>query len=164
MIGRAPPLAALALAACGEGGAPEARDPPIAEAVQRKSPAPSPPPGATAPPAADKSRAASDSAAEVVRDYHRLIGAGDYGAAWRLREASPRNPAEEAFAAAYRQYAEYRVTVGAPSEPVSAGGWDYVEVPVQIYGRTRAGAPFASAGTVTVRRRTGSSRWRIAPG
>jgi hypothetical protein len=65
------------------------------------------------------------------------------------------------FAAAFERYASHRATVGAPSRPVEAGGWFYVEVPVQTYGTMRDGTPFGSAGIVTLRRRQGGGDWRI---
>lgn len=156
------PAAVLALAACGEPEQPQPRKEARNAVVPTAPPASAP--VAPSPPARGGGEAAAGSAAAVVRNYHRAIAERDYRAAWRLREASPRNPTEQAFAAAYSRYAEYRATVGTPSESVSAGGWDYVEVPVQIEGRGKAGEPFASAGTVTVRRRSGSGAWRIAPG
>lgn len=85
-------------------------------------------------------------------------------AAYRLREPGRRGATQEAFAASFADYAEYRGAVGAASEPVTSRGWDYVEVGVQIIGRTKTGRPFSSAGTVTLRRRSGSGDWRIYPG
>lgn len=99
----------------------------------------------------------------MLKQYYALLEAGEYAAAYRLREPNPRAPTAQAFAASFSDYAEYRGAVGSASEPLSSGGWDYVEVGVQIIGRTRAGRPFSSAGTVTLRRRTGSTQWRISP-
>lgn len=100
----------------------------------------------------------------MLQRYYDLIESGDTAAAYRLRESGGRDPSEQQFAASFADYAEYRGAVGTASEPVTSGGWDYVEVSVQIIGRTKAGRPFSSAGTVTLRRRTGSGDWRIYPG
>ena len=58
----------------------------------------------------------------------------------------------ERFRANFAAYERYRATVGTPGEPVSAGGWIYVEVPVMITGRMRGGKPFGSGGSVSLRR------------
>lgn len=91
-------------------------------------------------------------AAEVLRTYYALIGQGRYEEAWALRIPGPRGPSAAEFAASFADYVEYRAEVGPPSEMQGAAGSVYVEVPVQIYGRTREGRPFSSAGTVTMRR------------
>ena len=68
-------------------------------------------------------------------------------------------------------YRSYRADVGAPSRPVEAGGWQYVEVPVMITGAFKGGKPFASAGSVTLRRAVAArdaapaeKRWHIHTG
>jgi hypothetical protein len=116
-----------------------------------------------APAAPPAIKAESGSALAVLKRYYALIERGDYAGAHRLREPNPRGASAAAFAAGFADYAEYRGAVSSASEPVSSGGWDYVEVAVQIIGRTKAGRPFSSAGTVTLRRRSGSTQWRISP-
>lgn len=145
---------ALLLVGCSEQGA--------------DRPKPKPKPSAEAPtlqfeaPPVEKPVAVhgGEGAAEVMQRYYALIGAGDYAEAYALREPAKGAPNAEAFAENFRRYAEYRATVGTPSEPVESGGWLYVEVPVQTYGRMKDGSPLASGGTVTLRRRP-SGDWRI---
>lgn len=103
-------------------------------------------------------------AAEVVKLYYGLIGERQFDAAWRLRELTARSPTAEQFAANYSDYAQLRANVGPASEAAPAGGWLYVEVPVQTYGRMRDGRPFGSAGTLTLRRRQSGGDWRIYGG
>ncbi|HEX8535290.1 MAG TPA: hypothetical protein VF662_14085 [Allosphingosinicella sp.] len=96
-----------------------------------------------------------------MQSYYALIEAGKYGDAYKLREPAPGAPSAEAFAQSFERYAEHHATVGRPSEPVQSGGWLYVEVPVQTYGRMKDGSPLASGGTVTLRRRATGGAWRI---
>jgi len=102
-----------------------------------------------------------DGAAQVLHTYYTLIEARRYREAYALREPGRGAASEADFAANFDRYAEYRATIGTPSEPVESGGWDYVEVPVQPYGRMKDGSPIGSAGTVTLRRRAGGGEWRI---
>ena len=105
-------------------------------------------------------------AANVLQTYYALIEAGKYADAWKLREQSrkARSSDAAAFARQFERYAEYHAQVGSPSPVHGAAGSLYVEVPVQLYGRTKEGKPFSTAGTVTLRRSNapgGSSEWRI---
>ena len=149
------------LAACGGEGEKPPPAPPKPEQVTELQPAvqrdAATPPGAPAP-------VSSSSAVAVLQRYYDLIAAGELAAAYRLREPGRRGATEQAFAASFADYEEYRGAVGAASEQVTSGGWDYVEVGVQIIGRAKSGRPFSSAGTVTLRRRSGSSEWRVYPG
>jgi hypothetical protein len=153
--------AAFLLAGCGQEPAP-----PI-QAPKRTvpAPAPAPPIEAKPEPLSERSYSATSEqgAAEVLKDYYALIGAGRYGEAYKLREQRKGAATEADFAASYGRYAEYRATVGTPSRPVAAGEWLYVEVPFQMYGRMKSGAPMASAGTMTLRRpaREPNAPWRI---
>lgn len=99
----------------------------------------------------------------MLQTYYALIEAGKFGEAYRLRESSRNAASEAAFAGSYGRYAEHHATVGAPSRIAEAGGWLYVEVPVQMYGRMKTGAPMASAGTITLRRPATepNAPWRI---
>ena len=149
--------AVFLLAGCGE-------EPPPAPEPKRKTAMPAVP-AAVAPqaPAPMSSPAAGEDAAGVLKRYYALIGAGRYGEAYKLREQGKGGASEADFVASYGRYAEYRATVGTPSQPAAAGGFVYVEVPVQMYGRMNSGAPMASAGTMTLRRAVGepNARWRI---
>jgi ketosteroid isomerase-like protein len=147
----------LLLSACGEEPASPPPEPRRASQTPPLPPAPGAAPAAEQPPAA----AGAEDAAEVVRTYYSLIGARRYGEAHALREPAEGAPGGEAFAAAFEPYAEYRATIGTPSKPVESGGWLYVEVPVQPYGRMKDGRPLASAGTLTLRRRKQGGQWRI---
>lgn len=116
-------------------------------------PAPAPASDATprevAPEAPDGADARA--AADVLKAYYRLIEAGRYEQAWRLRGESDAGDASD-FAAHFGDYAEYHATVGNPSEVQGAAGSSYVEIPVQLYGQMKSGESFGSAGTVTLRR------------
>jgi hypothetical protein len=105
------------------------------------------------------SSADAGDAADVLRRYYALIGQGRYSEAHKLREAGGADAG--AFAAYFERFASHGVTVGTPSEPVEAGGWHYVEVPVHSYGMMKDGKVFGSAGTMTLRRRTQGGGWRI---
>jgi hypothetical protein len=113
----------------------------------------------------------AQSAANVVQTYYALLEAGRAAEAWRLwsgaGEASGLGAAE--FAARRSRYREYHAEIFAPGAIEGAAGSLYVDVPVRVYGRTAAGAPFERRGTVTLRRVNdvpGSTaeqrRWHIA--
>ncbi len=106
----------------------------------------------------------AQAAATALQTYYALIQAGKYREAWKLRSPE-RGGDESAFAESFGRYASYRADVGAPSQPAAADGWLYVEVPVQIYVRTKSGEASSSAGSVTLRRRDKGSaterQWRI---
>ena len=114
----------------------------------------------------------SGDAAATLKAYYARIEAGDYDTAWAMRsdeagdEAGDR--AKRRFADNFKAYSSYQADVGAPSEPVQARGWAYVEVPVMIRGNFRGGKPFSSAGSVTVRKaisgREAGGGWRIYTG
>ncbi len=146
---------ALLLAACGDEAAPT----PTARNPEKQAPAAPPAAAASADIDQSKSAAETGDAANVLRRYYALIGERRYSEAHKLRE---RNGADaDAFAAHFEQFASHGVTVGTASEPVEAGGWLYVEVPVHTYGAMKDGTPFGSAGTVTLRRRKSGREWRI---
>jgi hypothetical protein len=120
-------------------------------------------PGASAPEALAE---ASDAAA-TLRRYYAAIEARDYDTAWAMRSGPATDAERQRFAANFKAYERYRATVGVSSEPVEAGGWAYVEVPVMIYGSYRGGKPFGSSGSVSLRRATSAPaaprerRWHI---
>ncbi|HEY0413007.1 MAG TPA: hypothetical protein VGD66_07690 [Allosphingosinicella sp.] len=149
-------IAPLLLFACD-------KPPPAPQPKQRTGPVATRPaqrqPEQPAPPAA-----AGDAAATLAR-YYSHIEQGDYDGAWAMRTASD-GIDRARFAANFKVYESYRAQVGAPSLPVRAGDWDYVEVPVMITGRLRGGRAFGSAGSVSLRRaHDGSDRaWRVFTG
>jgi hypothetical protein len=113
-------------------------------------------------------RRESGDAATMLRLYYARIEAGDYDSAWAMRSGDDGEAARRRFADNFKAYASYRADVGTPSEPVQAQGWSYVEVPVMISGTFRGGKPFASAGSVTVRKADSGPEagegWRIYTG
>lgn len=143
-----PVLTTLLLLQGCEWGVEQEQPPARAEENAVKA-APAPAPAATA-----QSDDAGESAAEVLRRYYRLIESGRYSEAWAMRSASKAGSAE--FARNFAAYESYRVTVGTPTEPVEAGGWAFVEVPIMITGRMKGGEPFGSAGSISMRRAAGA--------
>ncbi|HEX5751812.1 MAG TPA: MliC family protein [Archangium sp.] len=139
-----------------------ASDPGVVCRVSVDAPVSPPPPGAPgglpddrtplseAPTGPKSPQAAGD----VVQTYFALLEAGKYGDAWRLwsddGKASQRT--EAGFAADFDRYASYHAQVGAPGRPEGAAGSVYVQVPVVIYGRFKAGNELHQSGTVTLRR------------
>ena len=115
----------------------------------------------------EQDRKASGDAATTLKRYYARIEAGDYDSAWELRSGERNEAARRRFADNFRAYRSYRADVGTPSEPVTANGFSYVEVPVMIRGSFRGGKPFASAGSVTLRRAIsgeGERGWRVYTG
>lgn len=92
-------------------------------------------------------------AANVVQTYYALLEAGKYGQAYALWEQGAAGMSEGAFAASFAKYREYHANIGAPG-PIDAGaGQRYVTVPVQVYGRLKAGSqPFNMRGSVILHR------------
>jgi hypothetical protein len=161
---RSPPLALLAfllLAACGrDSGTPR-------QSEQHEVSAQPPMPELQPPVATRQDREESGDAAAALERYYAAIEAGDYDSAWAMRSGESGDEARRRFADNFKAYQSYQADVGTPSEPVEAGGWAYVEVPVMIRGTFRGGKTFASAGSVTVRRSTsadGERGWRIYTG
>ena len=154
-------LVAACLAATGCGEEEPRPPPPKKNAAAQVQPAPSPPVPAPEPEAGPSKSGSggAEEAARTLQRYHDLIGAGDYEAAQRLREKDGHTLAD--FAANFERYAEYRATVGQPSQVAEWGDWLYVEVPVQRYGKYKSGSAFANAGTVTLRRPKTGGPWRI---
>jgi hypothetical protein len=139
-------LLLLCLAGCGEAK-PEASPPqskPRVEALAAPAPA-------VAPKAAEE---AGEDARDMLRHYYGHIEAGRYAQAWAMRGG--KREGAEAFARNFAAYQTYRVTVGEPSQPVTAGGWSFVEVPVMITGTLKGGKGFGSAGSISLRRAAGA--------
>lgn len=151
----------LLLAACG-------RDPEEARQADNLAKAAQPPMPELEPPLPTaQDREDSGDAATTLKRYYARIEAGDYDAAWAMRSGERSEGARRRFAENFRAYRSYNADVGTPSEPVTADGFAYVEVPVMIRGTFRGGKPFASAGSVTVRRATtgdGDRGWHIYTG
>ena len=141
----------LALAACGRD-APEARSPdrnqPAAAAGVAAAPNEAEPPVV----ATGARREEGRTAIAVLRRYYDHIEAGRYRDAWAMRSAS--DEGLERFAQNFAAYDRYQVTLGNPTQPVEAGGWRYVEVPIQILGTLKGGKGFGSVGSITMRRAT----------
>ena len=144
-----PFLAVLLLtAACGgESEAPE-------DTQNRVRAARPPMPELEPPMPTEADRAEAGDAAATLKRYYARIEAGEYDAAWSMRSGDGGDEARRRFADNFRAYETYHADVGAPSEPVEANGWAYVEVPVMIRGAFRGGKGFASSGSVTLRRAT----------
>jgi hypothetical protein len=178
-------LAASLLGACGgpdPAAAPGARnDHPAASTDNRlvRAPVEPAPPGTsgglpddrTPVPEAPFAENSAQGAAQVVQSYFALLEAGRFAEARRFWSdgAAAGGRSETAFAASYRAWPEVHAQVGAPGDIEGAAGSLYVEVPVQVYGRTAAGEAFNRRGTVTLRRVNdvpGSTaeqrRWHIA--
>ncbi len=113
--------------------------------------------------------ASAQGAARVVERYYGLIEAGRYRQAYDLWAPDRAGMSAAAFVRSFDRYAEYHANIGAPGEIEGAAGSRYVAVPVQPYGRLKAGnRPFNMRGTITLRRVAdvpGSTaeqrRWRI---
>ncbi len=154
-------ICVLLLAACGrDSDAPRQPDN-LSRAAQPPAPELEPPE-----PTAEDREGSGDAAATLKRYYAR-IESGDYDSAWEMRSGERNEAARRRFADNFRAYATYHADVGTPSEPVTSNGFAYVEVPVMIRGTFRGGKPFASAGSVTVRRATtgeGDKGWRVYTG
>jgi hypothetical protein len=148
----------LLLAACSDG----AETP--RQAKQREKAARPPMPELQPPVETAQDREDSGDAAATLKRYYARIEAGDYDSAWEMRSAESGGDAQRRFAENFRAYETYKADVGTPSEPVQAGGWAYVEVPVMIRGTFRGGKPFSSAGSVTVRKASSGGGWRIYTG
>lgn len=94
-------------------------------------------------------------AANVVQTYFALVEEGKYGQAYRLwsqnGQASGIGRAE--FAQSFAKYSEYHANVGAPGRVDAGAGQRYVTVPVQVYGRLKAGnRAFNQRGDVVLHR------------
>jgi hypothetical protein len=153
-------LLSLALTACGRSDEPPPKQPQEPDRPPQAPTAPPSPPTVQDDPALRTAAGGSD-AAQIVRRYYALIEKRNYGEAYALREASETAPSLQAFAANFDRHAEFRVTVGTPSQPVQSGRWFYVEVPVVSYGRFKDGSPLASAGILTLRKPVRGDSWRI---
>lgn len=139
---------AIAVAGC------DSADPPANRAEQA-----APRPAGRVPTPAELADA--EAAAAVLRLYYERLGRRDYAGALSLREH--KGLSAERFAQGFADYSDYRATVHLPTIPIESGGFVWLEIPVQTYGRRRDGRPFGSVGQVTMRRPARGGDWRLAP-
>ncbi len=156
------------LAACGP--APSSPSPPPAPPPVQPAPPPAPgqtpvepiPPGQPGGLADDRTPLpegpidpkSGQGAAQVVQTYYALLGEKKYAQAWKLwsGQGEASGMTADAFAASFNAFSQYDVQIGGPGQMEGAAGSSFVDVPVQIFGRTSAGAPFHRLGAVTLRR------------
>lgn len=113
--------------------------------------------------------ASAQGAARVVERYFGLIEAGRYRQAYNLWAPGRAGMSAQDFIRSFDRYAEYHANIGAPDRIEGAAGSRYVTVPVQPYGRLKAGKrPFNMRGSITLRRvadvpgaTAEQRRWRI---
>ena len=93
-------------------------------------------------------------AAQVVQTYFADIEAKDFAGAQALwngdGDVGAMTPQQ--FADSFMPYQEYHAQIGAPGQMEGAAGSSYVVVPVQIYGRLKAGEAFHLLKMVQLRR------------
>jgi hypothetical protein len=163
-------LPLLVLAGCGGAGEPSNETGSLEPAAAPVMPELEPP--AAENEAEAEAREQAFDAAGTLRRYYALIEKRDYEGAWAMRaRTGDEGAGRQRFLDNFKAYERYRATVGTPSRPAAAKGWEYVEVPVMIYGRFRGGKSFGSTGSVTLRRAVsvdGASaaekRWHIYTG
>lgn len=89
-----------------------------------------------------------------LQNYAALLEQGKYDEAFAFwgdgGKASGMSKA--AFAANFAKYSEVHALIGGPQDPEGAAGSTYVTVPMQLYGRLKAGGTFNMVGPVTMRR------------
>jgi len=117
---------------------------------------PTPPAAATTSPVANSAAPAdsAEAAADVVRHYFALIGAGKYRDAWALWDIGGKasGMSADAFAASFAKYASFKADVGAPGDVDAGAGQRYVTVPVVVSGTLKSGGGFRMEGPVTLHR------------
>ncbi len=93
-------------------------------------------------------------AAQRLERYAALLEQGKYGEAYDLWSDSGKasGMSREAFVESFAKYDEIHSLVGGPAEMEGAAGSSYVTVPLQLYGRLKAGGTFNMVGPVTLRR------------
>lgn len=91
---------------------------------------------------------------DVIRRYYEAINSGDYHTAYALwgDDGPPNGQTFEVFQAGFRETAQVNVEVGEPGRIEGAAGSRYVEIPVVVRARTKAGAAQRFEGTYTLRR------------
>lgn len=93
-------------------------------------------------------------AADLVQRYAAALEAGKFDDAYALWGSGGDTAGMSAadFARSFDKYSEIHGQVGGPSQPEGAAGSVYVTVPLQLYGRLKAGGTFNLIGPVTIRR------------
>ncbi len=93
-------------------------------------------------------------AAQQVERYASLLNQGKYGEAFELwsNGGKASGMSRQAFIDSFAKYSEVHAMVGAPFDMEGAAGSSYVKVPLQLYGRLKAGGTFNMIGPVTLRR------------
>lgn len=93
-------------------------------------------------------------AAQVLQSYFALIEKGKFADAYRLWSdgGNATGESEVQFVKSFEAYREFHANIGAPRGSEGAAGSIYVDVPVQLYGRTKHGEEFNARGTMTLRR------------
>ena len=137
----------LFAAACGRDE-PSSDPSPARNASRAEAPAPAPR-SDPAPETTPRDSEGKDAAA-ALRRYYDHIEAGRTREAWAMRSASEEG--YDRFERNFAAYDRYKVSLGPATQPVEAGGWSYVEVPIQIFGRMKGGKGFGSVGNVTMRK------------
>ena len=84
-------------------------------------------------------------AGQVLQRYFALVEAGNWAEAKDLWS-------EGAQKLDLSRYKEVHANIGAPGQLEGAAGSIYVDIPVQLYGRTNAGKEFNARGSMTLRR------------
>lgn len=93
-------------------------------------------------------------AADLVQRYAAFLEERKFDEAYAIwgggGDASGMTAAD--FARSFDKYSEIHAQVGGPSAAEGAAGSVYVTVPLQLYGRLKAGGTFNLIGPVTIRR------------
>ena len=84
-------------------------------------------------------------AGQVLQRYFAFVESGNSDEASKLWS-------EGAQKLDLSRYKEVHANIGAPGDPEGAAGSIYVDIPVQLYGRTSEGKEFHARGSMTLRR------------
>jgi hypothetical protein len=84
-------------------------------------------------------------AGQVLQRYFAFVESGNSEEARKLWS-------EGAQKLDLSRYKEVHANIGAPGDPEGAAGSIYVDIPVQLYGRTNEGREFNARGSMTLRR------------
>ena len=147
-------LALLLAGACSqETVAPPVNEAALANATASEAPLNPPAPGEPGGLPDDRTRItegpidpkSAQGAGQVLQRYFAFVESGNSAEANKLwSEGAPKLDLSP--------YKEVHANIGAPGELEGAAGSIYVEIPVQLYGRTVAGREFSSGGSMILRR------------
>ena len=87
----------------------------------------------------------AEGAGQVLQRYFAFVESGNSAEASKLWSEGAR-PFD------FSGYKEIYANIGAPGNPAGAAGSMYVDIPVQLYGRTSDGKEFNARGSMTLRR------------